>query len=56
MRCCFFRAALSHNRTLAANRRKLVSTRTRWVIKAKAIVSVFARARPELDLPLGLNC
>ena len=55
MRRCFFRAALSHNRTLAANCRKLVSTRTSWVIKAKAIASVFATraarigfaARPE---------
>ena len=55
MRRCFLRAALSHNRTLAANCRKLVSTRTSWAIKAKAIASVFATraarigfaARPE---------
>ena len=44
MRRCFLRAALSHNWTLAADCRKLVSTRTSWAIKAKAIASVFAKA------------
>ena len=47
------RVALSHNRTLAANCRKLASTRTRWAIKAKAIASVFATCAPEVDFDIA---
>ena len=47
-------ALLSQGRSVAqpdsaANCRKLASTRTRWAIKAKAIVSVFAMRAPEFD-------